>query len=522
MRLRPIIVGALAALAAASPAQAEWLKATSRHFVVYSNTSETSLRKQAIELENFDAMVRRFHHTDPDEEAEFNRVTVYVLPDPGAVQRLSGMNNVYGFYVPRITGSVAFTPRSSETGTNALTPRIVLFHEYAHHFLFSNSTVAYPAWFVEGYAEFCSTMMQKDGAYWLGAAANHRAYGLMEGKGLSLRQLFAPPEKMTGLQTEALYGRGWLLTHYLMFDIDRRKQLVRYLDLFNAGKPSIDAATEAFGDLKALDSALDAYLDKSRIPAMRVDMANFPTPPVEVHALTAGEAALIGYRMESTRGVNSKTAPPLYAKAAAAAAPFGRDATVQGWLAEMAFDAKQLDAAEAAADAAIAVEPTSSQALLYKARVHLARLTEGKPVLSAAAGGVEGVTDPQRWQEARSWIIKANRAQPNDAAALALFYASFMWQGTAPSKGAIAGLYRATELAPEDRETQFLAARQLILDDHPDAAKRVLRVLASDPHAGGETAAGRLLKLLESGQTGRAALNALETAAEEGTKKAGQ
>ena len=386
---------------------------------------------------------------------------------------------------------------------------MVLFHEYAHHFLFGNSEVAYPAWFVEGYAEFCSTMLQKDGAYWLGAAANHRAHGLNDGKGLSIRQLFAPPEKMDARQTDALYGRGWLLTHYLIFDRDRRKQLARYLDLFNAGKPSVDAATEAFGDLKALDAALDKYLGRSTIPAVRVELSTFEAPAVEVRPLTPGESALIRYRMESTRGVNATTAAPLYAKAAAAAAPFGKDATAQGWLAEMALDARQLDAAEAAANAAIAVEPTSSQALLYKARVRFARAREAR------------ATDPQVWGEARSWIIRANRAQPNDAAALALFYQSFLMQGAEPSKGAIAGLYRATELAPQDKGVRFLAARQLILDGHADGAKRLLRTLASDPHAGPDSGAGRLLALLESGKEGRAALDALRRSAAAGEAKKG-
>ena len=503
MRLGATILAALAALAAAAPAEAKWLMATSRHFVVYGDTSEEALRRQATELEHFDVMLRRFHGTGPDEDAEFNRVTVYVLPSVAAVQKLARTPNAYGFYVPRVEGSIAFTPRASDSGPGALNPRIVLFHEYAHHFLLGNSAVAYPAWFVEGYAEFCSTMMQKDGAYWLGAAANHRGYTLFAGgQPLSIPQLFAPPSKMSEDQVFSLYARGWLLTHYLMFDAERRKQLARYLALFNAGKPSLDAATEAFGDLGQLDKALGAYLSRRRIPALSVPLANFPAPAIEVRPLTRGEEALIDYRMESTRGITAKTAGPLYAKAAVAAAPFGKDAVAQGWLAEMAYDAGNLDAAGAAADAAIAADPASSQALLYKARIHLARVMRDK------------ATDPQRWTEARSSIIKANRAQPNDAAALALFYQTFLMERKPPSKGAVTGLYRAAELAPQDKGVRFLAARQLILDGQADDAKQVLRALASDPHSAPDGGAARLLALLESGQTGRAAIDALEKAAD--------
>ena len=504
MKRRAIVgpIAALAALAPAAPASAEWLKATSRHFVVYSNTSEAALRREAADLERFDALIRRFHQTGPDDDAEFNRVTVFVVPSTSRIAKMSGRRNVAGFYVPRVTGSIAFTPKLSGTEETDLTGRIVLFHEYAHHFLYGNANAAYPAWFSEGYAEFTSTAKEMKGAYWLGVAANHRAYGLRDGKGLSIRQLLQPPAKMDDRQIDALYGRGWLLTHYLLFDADRRKQLARYLQLFNAGTPSLDAATEAFGDLEALDKALDAYLGRNMLPALPVDLKLLGTPNVEVRRLTQGEAALIGFRMESTRGVSSTTAAPLYARAAAAAAPFGRDAVAQGWLAEMAFDAGKLDEADAAADAAIAADPASSQALLYKARTRMARIAGAK------------TADPKAWTEARSWIVKANHAQSNDAAALALFYESFLAQKVPPSKSAIAGLYRAVNLVPQDNGLRFLAARQLILDGHVDGAKRLLRALAANPHASADNNAARLLALLDAGHTGRTALDPLQAAAD--------
>lgn len=205
--------------------------------------------------------------------------------------------------------------------------------------------------------------------------------------------------------------------------------------------------------------------------------------------------------MELTRGVNGKTAPLLHAKADKAASPFGTDAVAQGWLAEMAFDAGRLDAAEAAADAAIAADPASSQALLYKARVHLARAVGAK---SAEA---------KTWTEARSWIVKANRARANDAAALALFYDSFLAQQVPPSKSAVRGLYRASDLVPQDPSLRFLAARQMIIDGETAAAKRSLRALAADPHGGANGGAARLLALLKAGHTGQGAIDALEKAA---------
>lgn len=504
MYLRVIVrLLALYVLAAAVPARAAWLHATSPHFVIYADTSEEELRRKATELERFDALIRRFHKTPRNDDAGFNRVTVYVLPNVGAVQRIGRRKDVYGFYVPRVTGSVAFTPLNGDSGTFALTPRMVLFHEYAHHFLLGNYAIAYPAWFTEGYAEFVSTVVEEKGALWVGGAANHRARALFNGKPLSIFQLFQPPRAMTDAEHAALYARGWLLTHFIMFDPTRGRQFGRYLDLLNTGKPSLQAAQEAFGDLRTLDKQLDTYLQRRSLPAVKVDPATLPPAPIDVRPLTAGEAAMMPPRMESERGVNAKTAPAVYAKAQAAAAPYPKDAVVQGWLAEAAFDARRIDAAEAAADAALAVEPEQGQALLYKARVRLRRAVEAR------------ATDPKVWTEARLWIAKANRASNNDAAALALFYQSFLMQRVTPTRNAVAALYRANTLVPQDPGVRFLAARQLVMDNETDRARRLLRVLAASPHAEPDNAAARLLALLDAGQAGQAAVYGLRKAAED-------
>ena len=391
-------------LAAAAPASAAWLKASSRHFVVYSEGGEDGLRKQAMELEKFDAALRHMQRLRDDPDAEFNKVTVYVLPSISSVQSLLRRDNVAGIYLPRVTGSVAFTARDGDRG--GLNGRIVLFHEYTHHFLLGHFTQAYPAWFSEGYAEFASTAMEKNGDYWVGSAAQHRAYSLFDGGvSLSAAQLFAPPARMSDGQMGLLYARGWLLTHMIQFDPALAGKFGRYVTSLNTGIPNLTAATQAFGDLKALDRKMDAYLRQSRLTALTIK-GNLPTGEVTVRPLSAGEAALIRMRMESTAGVGAKTAGPLYARAKAAIRRAGDDPSAegrtvaQGWLAEMAYDAGDDAGAEAAADAALALDPVSSQALLYKARVHLRRLTAAKS------------TDKAAWTEARSWLLRLTAPIP--------------------------------------------------------------------------------------------------------------
>lgn len=496
MRLKLVLALATAALAA--PGQAEWLKASSRHFVIYSDADVAAATELATKLENLDGALRAVSGIPDTPESAANPVTVYVVDNLSAIRKLSRRSDVAGFYIPRADGAVAFTPRRGEgAGAVALTPQIVLFHEYAHHFMLSNASTAYPAWLSEGYAEFVSTATLNDRGVMIGHGANHRAYELALAMRTPLSLLFAPRAKLTVEQQSQIYGRGWALTHYLLLNPDRRKQLDKYLVAINSGVAPLKAATDSFGNLRDLERALDKYVLGKSLAAFVIGKERLPAVKVEVRPLTPGERALVDMRMVSTRGVDQKEATTVYARAVQAAKPFPGDATAQGWLAEMAYDAKRDDEAEAAADRALAADPKSVQALLLKARVRLRR--------AEAAG----TTDQKIWAEARSWIIKANRVNSDGAAALQLFYDSFEMADAKPSASAVAGIHRALELAPQDPGLRFRSARQHLMDGKLTEAKRALRPLAYNPHAPADNPAVRLIAMIDGGVTGQALLDAL-------------
>lgn len=475
----------------AAPAQAEWREARAKHFVLYGNMSEGDIRAMATRLEQFDGVLRYFYQLPEVEGQESNPVTVYVVPNVAAIRRLYGKggDHVAGFYQPRVSGSVAFTPlRGEGEGPNALQPQYVLFHEYAHHFLFGNSGAAYPAWFSEGFAEFASTARFDRNGVMVGVAAQHRAFGLLDSSKLSIDTLFdSSRRKLDPQQLDQLYGRGWLLTHYTMFDPDHRARFGRYMNLLNTGTPSLAAGNEAYGSLKQLDRDLDKYLGRSTIPGMMVPFDRLPQVAVTVRTLSPGEQALIAYRMQSDRGVDQKTGRDLYTRVASVAAAYPQDAAAQGWFAEMAYDAGEDAVAEAAADRALAVDAKSQQALLYKGLIHLRR---------AQAAHSQ---DKAVWDEARGWIVKANRADPNAAEPLAVFYRSFAMAGEKPRPSAIRGLERAFQLVPQDKGLRFTLAAQQIETGDIDMAKALLRPLAFDPHMPPDNPAAQLLVLLEKG-----------------------
>jgi tetratricopeptide (TPR) repeat protein len=476
--------------------RAEWREAASSHFLVYSEGSEDDVRAFATKLERFDQAMRIRLNLRQEDVGPANRVVVYVVDDVGDVRRLGRFGakaDVAGFYTPRAGGSVAVTPRRSDgRGPFGLDPGRILLHEYSHHIMFENAAMAFPAWFREGFAEFYSTaLFEKDGSIRFGAAANHRAFGLIGMNPLPIEILFDPTQrKLSPVEWEAtIYGRGWLLTHYLMFAASRKGQLATYLNALNGGKGSLEAARTAFGDLKLLDKELKAYLMQKRIPAQTLSGDALKIEPVRVRTLRPGESAIMRLRMRSHVGVRRDDAVQVAAEMRAAAKPYPNDPAVQAALAEAEFDVHQLDAAEAAADRAIAADPKNSNALLYKARVRLER---------AAASASDSAAP---WKEARRHIAAANRADPDDPRPLILFYESFGRERAKPTRNAVEGLLHAFALAPSDRRLRLIAAHQYLLDGKAAEARAALAPLAYDPHGGAaaERVAAMIAKLDSEG-----------------------
>ncbi|HEX8241496.1 MAG TPA: hypothetical protein VF574_17300 [Allosphingosinicella sp.] len=498
----------------AAPALAEWREASSRHFLVYSEGSAQSVLDFATRLEKFDKAMRVRLGLSDEDLGPANRVTVFVVDDRLAVQRLGRArgSNVAGFYSGRASGSIAVVPRSGDVRTiNDLAPATILLHEYSHHVMLQNAAIAYPAWFREGFAEFNSTAtFEKDGSIGFGAAANHRAWGLIGMNPLPIEILFDPTQrKLSAFEWEAtIYGRGWLLTHYLMFEKSRAGQLTAYLSALNAGKSSLDAARAAFGDLKTLDRELKNYLDQRRIPYYRVRADLLTVAPVALRTLRPGESAIMELRMRSRLGVTKEEAPRIARDMRKSAAPWPNDAAVQAALAEAEFDSGDLDAAAAAAGRALAADPKNSDALTYRARIAIARAEASRPADAAA------------WKEVRRLIAQANRADPNDPEPLILYYQSFAAEKVAPSKLAVEGLLQAFALAPQDLGLRMNTARQLLVDGKAAAARAALAPVAFDPHGGalGQAVTAIIARLDQSGP--KAALELWDRTTRETGKKA--
>lgn len=467
------VLSVLLLLMLPAAARADWYEASTRHFVVYSDQRPERLREFTAELEKFDMAVRKLGGWTDESVARPNRLTVYVVAGRDVVARLAGNRFVAGFYKPRAGGNFAVVPLRSGTGAQTdLDAESILFHEYTHHLMWSISPhTVYPTWFVEGFAElFATADFERNGGVALGRPPQYRARTLMRGNALPVdRLLRADTLKLTDEQRNALYGRGWLLTHYLMIAGNRPGQLGAYLGALNAGKSPGEAA-QAFGDLTALDAELERY-KRGRISAYLVE--GLPQVEVALRPLTPGEAATMAVRIRSKNGVNARTAPGVLADARAAAAPFPNDAGAQLVLAEAAFDARDYAAAQAAADRAIAADADATDGWLYKA---MAQMALARQVRHRSRETLNAI---------RKTIAQANKLEPDDPKLLIAFYRSFIDFGMPPSENARLGLARAFELAPQDDRLRFNTARMFLAVGNKVEARRLLAPLAYDPHGKG-------------------------------------
>ena len=475
MLFRALVAVAIAAFAFPGVASAQWHEARSKHFVIYADQSPEELRRYAEKLERFDAAVREARGTPDVTSGTATRVTLFLVRDLRELRRIYGDEeaSVAGFYIPRASGSVAFVPeQSGHSGKFELSSESIFFHEYTHHLMLQDADRPLPSWLTEGFAEFfANPRFNPDGSVVIGAPPTYRAEALYTIWRLPLAKMLSGDyQHLTGMEWESIYGRGWLLTHLLSFDLERRGQLTRYLDAIAAGVPAGKAAEDAFGDLKKLDKELNAYFKKDVFTVATIPAEKLRLPPIEVRPLTPGEAKTMGIRIQLARGGGKLRAGDLAGRARKVAEAHPEDPSVLTLLAQAEYAAGNHQAASEAADRALRIEPNSVQALLAK----------GKAMLDLAKAS-PATAD---WAAIRAHIVKANKADPENAEPLALFHRTYVAQGVRPPKNALDGLVYAVALAPQDSELRMELIGQLIDENRMSDAGRVVTPLAYSPHRG--------------------------------------
>lgn len=477
--MRRLLLSFCVIVLAATPANAEWWEARTQHFIIYSQDNEHDTRDFATQLERYDSALRSLQSTKFEPiTADWQRVTIFRSGDIDDIGRLAHAEGVAGFYKPELA-PVEFTParESNRLGSivhrdsrTDLDPRSVLFHEYAHHFMFEYFPAGYPSWYIEAFAETLATIdLKPDGSFHLGNPPQYRSDDLFHSMlTVTPQSLLASTSKPDWEDHYAYYSIGWLMNHYLTFEPTRKGQLRTYLKLVNEGVPSGDAARKAFGDLDRLGNEIGRYKNKGHLYGVDVRPANSTPPQVALRKLSDDEEAAIAVAMRSKAGVTHAEAGSVATDARDAARRYPNSYPVQVALIEAEFDAEHLDAAEAAADRAIQLRADGIDGLIWKSHILVERGKKAK--------------DTGLLAQARKWVVKAHDVDPHHPAPLLYNYLSYFYAGGAIPRDALIGLEQAYLAAPHYGDLRLILSRQLLSEKKGDLARDILLPLALDPH----------------------------------------
>ncbi|HEY4816133.1 MAG TPA: DUF1570 domain-containing protein [Candidatus Acidoferrum sp.] len=292
-----------------------WIEVRSPHFVVSTNAGEREGRRIADQFEQIRGL---FHaafpnlRVDPAQPALIlaarNENTMkLLLPEDWEVK---GHVRPAGLYQQGEDKHYVILRVDSE-GTN---PFHALYHEYTHALLHLNFT-GLPLWLDEGLAEFYGNSQLGEKESTVGTIDNTHLYILGQHKLLPIETLLNV-EHSSAHYNEAdrasvFYAESWALVHYLMLDPDaRQRQLLKnFFAVWDKNGSQIEAAQQAFGDLKHFGQVIEGYsrqtmfraaLFKNGQQAADKTYSVRTLPPGEVLALR-GDCAAHRNKLEQAR-----------------------------------------------------------------------------------------------------------------------------------------------------------------------------------------------------------------------------
>ena len=491
-RLARGLVGALAGLVAlaafAAPAQAKWLKAETEHFVVYGEGSEGRLRDYAAKLETFDDLLRKRHKLRPLTEPE-RKLPVYVVGNLRELRRLNptATENVAGYYSANEQDvyAVAIAGRDDDS----------MFHEYVHHFMLRHFPTAYPAWLVEGYAEYYMTADIKPTEVTFGEFNPARTSWLVHGNWMPLASLLKPkPAEVRQGDRPMYYPQAWLLTHYFLGDPARTAQLAEYASAVAGGADPVKAMEAATGgDLRALENALHKYL-RGGMKYARLPRKMLITPTVTVSPLPASADDLLLEHQLVRVGAPESHRRDLLQRVRARAAKHPGDTLAELTLARAEIAYGDRAAGEAILARRLQAQPEDVEALrlLAQSRIAAAEAQKDDPKARRAM-----------FREAQKHIVRAMGIDQSDYQTLLVYARSRAEEPSYPTDNDLNALVLAHQRAPQVNSTRVNAAAALLKRGKTREATMLLQPLVNNPHAG--EAAVRARALLEGATKAQAA-----------------
>ena len=458
---------------AATPARAEWRKATSEHFVIYGDVSEGGLRNYAQKVERFDRLLRTwFPPRDPDVIPP--RLAIYLANGRTEMLKIwpDMPENVGGFYTPGEERIFAVT------GGTGVENDHTLFHEYGHHYMYQNLTGAFPGWFSEGFAEYFATADLSPDHMRVGMHSPDRMNSLTLGTNswMPMEQVLRSRSYDTGSRGHFYYAQSWALTHYLMGTPERRAKLFLYLSAVTGGRDPVEALV---GTIDRTPTQLQD--DVRRYISGRINFVSqpyaFPPAEVTVSELSPAETELVWLDLRLARFVPEERRIGNLAEARRIAARYPGDPFAARVLAQAHLDMQQPDEAVGVMRPVAEAHPDEPLGQRFFAAT----------LMDAGDKASEDGDEDRRqalYSEARRALARAYAADAMDYRTYLALNRNRRGASNYPSDNDLEILRTGVELAPQVSSLRYQAAQAMMNRGHYAQAVVYLLPLANNPHGG--------------------------------------
>lgn len=488
---------------AATPSHAEWLKAETAHFIIYGDTNRGEIERYARKVERFDSLLRAYYPIQVDHEIP--KLEILLANGAADMNRIwPGVgSSVAGFYSPNSGRIFAVANTRSEMDD------IVIFHEYAHHFMFQMKASGYPAWFVEGFAEYYGMSDVRAGKLEIGRFNPGRMNSLTQAS-----NSWAPTEDVLRWRISATgryrsfdyYAQAWAITHYMLSDPERTRKLGQYLTQVSTGGDPVETLQSVFGiTATQLQDQIRRYLSGA-IPILSPQI-ELPEAEVTTTALSPAHARLIWYdfRLDRNQTLPSEAAADATPEVRRRAERSRRDAEeyrrtlIRDALTESArfgddpvalrVKARALHVDGRTAEAVDALQPvlTSTTADADSLRLggqYLQLVAKDQADEAARAGML---------RQARTYLAAAYEANPMDFRNYLALDDLRRGASGYPTANDLQTLEIAAALAPQSFDARTRTAQAYMARNQPALAVVMLQPVANSPHGGSGRQTSRAL-----------------------------
>ncbi|MFZ5551257.1 MAG: hypothetical protein ACOZJX_21355 [Pseudomonadota bacterium] len=298
LKLRTFAACLAAWLLAAPAMAASWMLAESEHFTLYSSAQESVTRDYLKQLEAFRWLALKVLGAEGKNLRAQGRAEIQLMEGPRALRdlRTDLTANTAGVYYLCAEGTLMYATQASTLGPDGWdTSQSILQHEYAHHLMYQYATMAYPVWYVEGFAEYMATAAYEDGAISLGGQNQDWLPTLATPPWMPFEDVLrwnrGVSKQPTHFESARLYAQSWLLAHYMLSDSQRTQALTGYFARAGSGEDSVDAFESATG-IKTADllRKIDSY--RRSLPMVKIRSSEIPVPTIRLSRLSDEAANL--------------------------------------------------------------------------------------------------------------------------------------------------------------------------------------------------------------------------------------